>query len=206
MKRKFISAIVGIYVLTMLSGCGGNAMSNSTTPGSAKESNAAAASDTRSVSDSTKAMAAKNAAKHISDTVKPTSPSSFPLYGNPTEQQLQKIKEDYLKNLKEDNQKLLDNGHPMGNKNFDLTLDNILIDSVWGIYNGCTVLYIRSDEVDFSTAIETLTVNGYSFSFSDSYVVSVYKDGDFARLDKAYDNGWITSDDLKAMSESYGAE
>ena len=85
-----------------------------------------------------------------------------------------------------------------------MTTDNVRIEYYLGEYSGCDVLYITDDNSMYATVIMKETIAGYTFTYGSSQVPCVYKNGDFTVLKAAYENGWITKDDVRDLAEKHG--
>ena len=62
------------------------------------------------------------------------------------------------------------------------------------MHDGAAALFITCPLFLYTQAIRYETIAGYTFSFGDGQPLSIYKNGDFADLARAYDNGWIAEE------------
>ena len=69
--------------------------------------------------------------------------------------------------------------------------------------NGTYVTMIYTRETSEGTAITEFTVDGVYFQFSTTHVFDVYHDGEFYTLQEAFDNGFLTHDDLLTTQENW---
>ncbi len=69
----------------------------------------------------------------------------------------------------------------------------------YGTYNGCTVLFEKTD----LTAVTTKRIAGYAFTCGNSFILCVYRDGEFKNLAEAYDDGWISAEDVGRAAERH---
>ena len=105
----------------------------------------------------------------------------------------QQIKKDYV---------LFQKQHNPDNALYqNLTVDSVIIDSYHGTYNGCIALFIREKGQVFADIQIEETIAGYPFKYGSSYIMSVYKDGEFADVADAYEQGWLTKEDIKAIAK-----
>ncbi|HBR31343.1 MAG TPA: hypothetical protein DD733_04605 [Clostridiales bacterium] len=109
----------------------------------------------------------------------------------PTDEQFDKIKEDYAEYIK----------LKVGAEHFSsLTKEDIVIDEYCGPYNGCYALFICHRETMFLTVITTEIIAGYKFVYSNSQTFMIYKDSEFYNVKTAFDNGLISKEDVYDLS------
>ncbi len=69
----------------------------------------------------------------------------------------------------------------------------------YGVYSDCDIAAIQSDGV-FTAAEYHIQAAGYDFRFaSGGYGLYAFKGNDCLRLDKAFDAGWLTDEDIAAI-------
>lgn len=66
----------------------------------------------------------------------------------------------------------------------------------YGEFNGCHVLTVFGN----ASVIWHITVADYVFSYSCSFSINAYKDGEIKNINEAYDSGWLTEDDIAYLS------
>jgi len=118
----------------------------------------------------------------IPDGINPKNPKNL------SEETVQKIREDYLKS----NPGLL--------KNEDFKLEDIKISAYFGTYNSCIVMRITTRYHLYLTVMGTEEVAGYNFQYSSSARITVWRNGDFYRLDSLYEQGILTQHDIKDIN------
>ena len=99
--------------------------------------------------------------------------------------QEEKIRNDYLLCL-----------HAQGET--EAILDDVKILKNYGNYNGAVV--VRMEKGAFAV-ITTIQVGGVDFIFSDSNIAIVWHDGQFFKLEEAYNNGLLTKNNLNAIAK-----
>ena len=77
------------------------------------------------------------------------------------------------------------------------TFDKVRIDGYYGTYDGAIALFIDDGNVGYMGVVLHQTIAGYEFMFGSNWTMSIYKNGDFMELSSAYENGWITKQDLR---------
>ena len=70
----------------------------------------------------------------------------------------------------------------------------------YGTVNGCTVIFQET----MLPAETTETIAGYEFFHSCSFVLLCYRDGAIYYLDKAYESGLLTKEDVGVFAERHG--
>ncbi len=79
------------------------------------------------------------------------------------------------------------------------TLDDIKIDYYFGTYNDCIVVMLWDNFTTVNCAMYDVYVEGVKFTYSDNRRARVLKDGVFYSLQQAYDNGFLSYDDLVSI-------
>lgn len=74
----------------------------------------------------------------------------------------------------------------------------------YGEYNGYAVIFAESWEC-ICGAMHKQKVADFVFSDSQPFELAVYKNGTLSSLQEAYDNGWLTSDDISCIYEQHNA-
>lgn len=72
-------------------------------------------------------------------------------------------------------------------------------DGYYGVYNGA-VVYLESGPL---TAVTEKEVAGETFVWPRSFVIYVYKDGEFYDLETAYENGLLTKKNIKSIAKRH---
>lgn len=81
------------------------------------------------------------------------------------------------------------------------TADNVFIHHYYGTYGGCEVVVMRNYEVPVTADIKYVTVGERTFMLdSGSDMIYLHKDGTFIDIETAYDNGYLTDDDIAAIN------
>ncbi len=70
-----------------------------------------------------------------------------------------------------------------------------------GTINDYTVLIIRSESIDFE--IYNNEVAGFTFTTAGNVYLYAYRDGNVCKLEKAYENGWLTKDHIGQLHAKY---
>ena len=68
----------------------------------------------------------------------------------------------------------------------------------YGKFNGAYV-FINSGGTSYLDVLSSLTVDGVQFYFPTANQFKVYKDGEIYDLQEAFDNGFVTHDDLRVL-------
>ncbi|MBE6949266.1 MAG: hypothetical protein E7456_05410 [Ruminococcaceae bacterium] len=80
----------------------------------------------------------------------------------------------------------------------------INVRNYFGIFGGCEVAVITPAEFE-TAAMVYVDAAGYWFAFpGGATALYVYKDSQFLRIDKAYDAGWLTAEDVGAIWDLLG--
>lgn len=103
-----------------------------------------------------------------------------------TAEQKLKVKQDYLEFYNET----------------ELTIDDVYIRDYFGMYNECQVMLLSGIYPD---AIYEINIAGYDFIFSQLREMDVYRNGEFTTLSTAYENGWISKDDVRDIHYYYSS-
>lgn len=82
----------------------------------------------------------------------------------------------------------------------------VSVDDVWvvciDVYHGAYAIYIGG--LSFSPGWgETRVIDGVSFYFTDSKCPKIYKDGEFYGVERAYEEGILTKEDLLDLQQEY---
>lgn len=79
----------------------------------------------------------------------------------------------------------------------ELTLRDIKILNKYGTYNSAVVVRMERGAYHMITTIE---VGGIEFTFGDTNIALVWKDGQFFELEDVYDKGMLTKSNLEALA------
>jgi len=90
-----------------------------------------------------------------------------------------------------------------GNVPDDYLADGVKVTWYIGNYNGLDVAFFTAVQ-DVSPAERLEEVAGYYLYFSDSQEAYVNKDGEFYTIKQAYENGYITKEDVYAIGAKLG--
>lgn len=69
------------------------------------------------------------------------------------------------------------------------------ITNYYGTYGDCAVLYDEGDIID----VRDIMVGEYRFQAGSPLFIDVYRNGEIGTLQEAYDNGWITNEQLREI-------
>ena len=75
-----------------------------------------------------------------------------------------------------------------------------------GNFNGCEVVMISGDAIDYTQAHRPVEVAGYTIVFANGQPVYVYKDRSFYTVKEAYDKDYITKNDVYSIGAEVGVE
>jgi len=93
------------------------------------------------------------------------------------------------------------NGFKSPSDPIGLTVYDIYIDSYFGTYNGCFVFRVDGPW-DYPAMVKDLVIAGVRIgTFNFGREPQTWKDGSFNDLQDAYDQGWLTQDDLGSIAE-----
>lgn len=68
----------------------------------------------------------------------------------------------------------------------------------YGTINDCVI--IREIQYNwFGTTIGRFEVAGYTFEYGDTFYLYVYRDGEVCQLKEAYENGWLTKEQIEVI-------
>jgi len=83
------------------------------------------------------------------------------------------------------------------------TVDDIYIDRYFGTYNGCIVFCVEG-LWDYPAIVNPpLVIAGVEIGIFNYGKPQAWKDGNFNNLQGAYDQGWLTHDDLRSIAEYF---
>lgn len=115
----------------------------------------------------------------------PTTTDGKSLYPNNMNAKLaQQLREDYIRFLEETS--------PMDDK---WDLNKARVSSYFGNYSGCAIVYMDCDQV-YTQELRPVEVAGYIITFGSGQEVYAYKDARFYTIQKAYDTGLLTKQDV----------
>lgn len=77
--------------------------------------------------------------------------------------------------------------------------DNLVWDAYYGTYDGCIVVLDPGN----LTAIRSIEVAGYNFIFGNSFTIWVYRNGEFYKLEEAYEAGILIETQIAAIFERH---
>lgn len=113
-----------------------------------------------------------------------------------------KIKQDYL----EYRRKSVENtGNP--NRYNNKTIEDVTINQYLGAYGNCIAITIKmNSDIPPAEDIEE-TVANYKFVYSSSKRgISVYRNGEFISLQKAYEKGWVSKENVRDIHYYYSTD
>ena len=84
--------------------------------------------------------------------------------------------------------------------NPDATLDSIIIMNYYGTYGGCVAVLMGGGGIFYYQALGTEVIDGITIQYGDSNRMFIWENGNLHRLQKAYDKGLLTKDDLREIS------
>lgn len=100
-----------------------------------------------------------------------------------------KIKQDYIKRYNVDDE---------DEKYF-------IIEEYFGIYNNCIVMLIDCAHT-YATMEYEIEIAGYEFVFPVIREFDVYRNGEFTSLEKAYEKGWVSKEDVRDIHYYYSTD
>jgi len=87
-----------------------------------------------------------------------------------------------------------------------LTEDEIWVAEYFGTYNNCVVMSVRGNW-GYAGVAWVKDIAGIRFGHGDLGKVPItWKDGSFNTLEDAYDQGWLTKDDIRSIAEYLTSE
>jgi len=88
------------------------------------------------------------------------------------------------------------------NYKFDPELDGgFYVETYYGTYDGAVPVLMRGTKMAYAQVVTSETVAGYTFTYSDSNKMEVWKDGEFCSLSEAYDGGILTKEQIGEIRE-----
>ena len=76
----------------------------------------------------------------------------------------------------------------------------------YGEFGGAHVLTIHHKNARFDNEINNITVDGVEYHFPVVKSFSVYRGGEFCTIQQAFDNGWLTHENLLTVQATHRAE
>ena len=134
-------------------------------------------------------------AENETTTEEEKTPIQIPLSGEVTEEILEQVKKDYYFHRK----KTMDGYDPERSVYID-------INRTYGIYNGCVPVLLEFEGECYAAACWETEVAGVDFYYLDGRSIDVWKNGSFYSLNGAYEQGFLSKDDLLAIAnrQNYG--
>lgn len=87
---------------------------------------------------------------------------------------------------------------------YKMTTDEVYIEEYFGTYNGCSVMMMSSSFIGgYTDAIDYCDVAGYVFVYGSGQHHTIYRNGEFTTLERAYQKGWLTKEDIKNIYYYY---
>ncbi len=83
---------------------------------------------------------------------------------------------------------------------YDATAADVTIENYYGTHNGGVVFMSESRFFGFSKLPRNVRVAGVLFLYEDGNDIHMWKDGERYNLNQAYENGFLTVDDLKKIA------
>lgn len=87
-------------------------------------------------------------------------------------------------------------------KNGKYTVDDVRIES-YGMCGDCRVAFVDTTDMAYLAVLTEENIAGYSFRYTSSRTLKVYKDGEYKSLQEAYDAGWFDTSSLGLFFVSY---
>jgi hypothetical protein len=84
---------------------------------------------------------------------------------------------------------------------YDATVDDVIIEKFYGTFNGCTAVLMDYVYWGHATVITMEIIEDITIYYSDSNTAYAYKDKQFYKIPKAYENGFLTIDDIKIIAD-----
>lgn len=85
----------------------------------------------------------------------------------------------------------------------DYTADDVSVRSYYGNYNGCHAV-MMDGYWEVAMGEYTVVCAGYAFHYGVVEEILIYKDGAFYTMPQAYENGYITAEDVFAIGKIKG--
>jgi hypothetical protein len=85
-------------------------------------------------------------------------------------------------------------------ENPDATVDDVSILFYYGTYGGCVAVKMTDRFSVYYQVITIETIDGIKISTNDSNPIHVWKDENFYSLQEAYDEGYLTKDNLREIA------
>ncbi|MFA5449548.1 MAG: hypothetical protein WC292_03825 [Clostridia bacterium] len=83
----------------------------------------------------------------------------------------------------------------------DITLQDVYIRRFYGVYNDSFAVIMAIYGIDPPPAVDEIMVSGLEFTFNTGYHIKIWNDGDFYSLQDAFDESFITLEDLETICE-----
>lgn len=87
-------------------------------------------------------------------------------------------------------------------KNGKYTVNDVRIES-YGMCGDCRVAFVDTTDMAYLAVLTEENIAGYSFRYTSSRTLKVYKDGEYKSLQEAYDAGWFDTSSLGLFFVSY---
>lgn len=86
--------------------------------------------------------------------------------------------------------------------NYEVNADWISVENYYGTYNGCEAVIMYGGVA--TCDIKYVTVAGYEFTLSSgSYDIMLHKNSSFIDINTAYDEGYLTDEDIYRIYQNY---
>ncbi len=82
--------------------------------------------------------------------------------------------------------------------------DGIYVQKYFGTFNGSSIVFMGGDWLAVTEAYRDVTLGEHTITFPDGQICWVYNDGNFRRLEEAYEIGLITDADVEVFGPEVG--
>jgi hypothetical protein len=82
----------------------------------------------------------------------------------------------------------------------DVEVEDVAILRYYGTFKGSVVVMMTATQMEFEQTVSTESVGGSRFTYTNSNFILVWNDGEFLRLQDAFDQGLLSTVDLLLIS------
>lgn len=99
-----------------------------------------------------------------------------------------------LQQLREDYREWLEARYPG-----EAELEMISVYRYYGTFSGCEAVYMADQLLGYTQAERHVVISNFIFKFHDGQPLLIHKDSELLAVENAYEAGWITKEDVKAL-------
>ncbi len=92
---------------------------------------------------------------------------------------------------------------PIGTRDFHYAFDYASPENYYGTYGDCIALFYGYDPNADAESFPCLKVADSYFCYNAEFKIVVYREGEFAHLPQAYQDGWLTEEQVEFMAEHH---